>query len=256
MTYGLWLSAAGMQANQYRQNTLANNLANVGTVGFKGDLTVLRERAVESLSGGADGLKFRNLLLDNLSGGTFVAPTYHDFTTGALTPTGNPLDVAVHGDGFLAVRDGDAVRYTRDGRFTTNSRNELVLVAGGGRARVLDQAGAPITLLPNGEPPRVAADGTVRQGDAVAGTIGLHEFSDRNTLRKVGANLFEATAGGAQPARNSTLLAGTVERSTVDPIASLTGLIDASRAFQLNANMISMQDTTMGQAVSRVGRMG
>ena len=81
MTYGLWLSAAGLQANQYRHNVLANNLANVDTVGFKKDLAVMRERLVESRAG-ADGLQYRNPLLDDLSGGTFVTPTYHSSRKG------------------------------------------------------------------------------------------------------------------------------------------------------------------------------
>ena len=256
MTYGLWLSAAGMQANQYRQDVLANNIANVNTTGFKKDVTVLRERAVESTSGAA-GLKFNNALLDAMSGGTFVAPTYHSFAEGPLTQTGNPLDVAIHGDGFFAVQDEGEVKYTRDGRFTTNVNNELVMVAGEGEARVLDDANSPIVLLPaTAGTPKIAADGTIRQGDAVVGKIGMFEFADRNTLRKEGANLFKATDGTGQPAENSTLLARTIEESTVNPVDGLTTLIEVARAFQLNATMVQLQDSTVGQAISQVGRIG
>ncbi len=220
MTYGLWLSAAGMQVNQYRQNILANNLANANTVGFKKDLAVLHERLVESRTA-ADGARFRNGLLDPQAGGMFVAPTYHSFADGPLTPTSNPLDVALRGEGFFTVGVGKEVRYTRDGRFTVNGNNELVMVANKGRAKVLDESGAPLALLPPrfAGRPTIGADGTVRQGDTVVGRIGLAEFADRNTLRKVGANLFQATGGRPQPADNTSVMPGMVERSNADPVA-------------------------------------
>jgi len=254
MTYGLWLSAAGMQVNQYRQNILANNLANTNTVGFKKDLAVLSERMVESLSG-PDAGRFGHGLLDGLPGGTFVRPTYHSFAEGARNVTGNPLDVAIDGDGFFAVRVGDQTRYTRDGRFTVNADHELVMVAGDGRAKVLDELGQPIVLLP-GPAPQIASDGTVQQGNVEVGKIGVVEVADRNTLRKVGAGLFQATGGRPLPVAQATVLPGTVEQSNADPIEGLTSLIEVARAYQLNAQMISLQDQTIGQAVSRVGRVG
>ena len=256
MTYGLWLSAAGMQVNEYRQDVLANNLANADTVGFKHDLTVFRERAVESRDGGG-GSKFGHGLLDNLSGGTQASPTYHSFAQGPLSKTDRPLDAAVNGDGFFTVRVDNDVRYTRDGRFTVNADNELVMVAGNGRAKVLDEAGAPVVLLP---PPAgkavIGGDGTIRQGRAVVGKLGLAEFDDRNTLRKIGGNLFQPTSQAARPAEGSNVLAGFIEQSTVNPVSGLASMIEVSRAYQLNANMISLQDGTIGQAISRVGRIG
>jgi len=243
-----------MQANQYRQDILANNLANVDTVGFKRDLAVMRARQVESRSG--SNARFGHGLLDNLSGGTFVSPTYHSFEQGPRIPTGNPLDVAVEGMGFLSVEVDNHVYYTRDGRFTVNQNNELVMVANQGRAKVLDQAGAPIVLLPGtaGEP-QIASDGTIRQGQAVVGRVGLYEFEDLQALRKVGSNLFEDRQGGANPAVASSVTPETVEGSGVDPVSGLASMIEVSRAYQLNAQMISLQDDTLGQLISRVGRI-
>ena len=254
MSYGLWLSAAGLQANQYRQNIMANNMANVDTVGFKKDLAVIRERLVESRSG--QGAMFRNGLLDRLSGGTFVAPTYHSFAEGPLIQTGNALDVAIKGDGFFPVRIGGEVKYTRDGRFTINDKNELVMVANNGRAKVLGEGGAPIVLMPNARRTEIGADGTVRQDGVAVDKIGVVEFADRNTLRKVGGNLFLATGAPGRPAQSSSLVNGAVEGSTVNPVAGLAEMIEVTRAYQLNAQMISLQDMTIGQAVSRVGRIG
>ncbi len=255
MTYGLWLSAAGMQANQYRQEVMTNNMANVTTVGFKKDLAVMRERLVEGKT--AMGGRFGNDLLDNMSGGSFVTPTYHSFEAGPMRRTGNPLDAAVKGDAFFGVQVGNDVKYTRDGRFAINQNNELIMVANEGRAKVLDESGAPIALLPGkfGDPV-VGANGVIRQGRQTVGKIGLFEFEDRNALRKTGGNLFSLTKGVAKPATSSSLMTEMVEGSTVDPVGGLATMIEVSRAYQLNAQMISLQDSTIGQSVSRLGRIG
>ena len=150
MTYGLWLSAGGLQVNQYRQEIVTNNLANVETVGFKRDLAVIHERLVESQRS-PDGPRYTHGLLDALSGGNWVRPTYTSFEQGDLVRTGGDLDAAINGDGFFTVREGNNLRYTRDGRFTLNRAGELVMVAGEGRVKVVDQSGRPIALDPDGK---------------------------------------------------------------------------------------------------------
>lgn len=255
MTYGLWLSAGGLQVNEYRQAIGANNLANADTVGFKHDLALIRQRRVESqMSPG--GMSLGRSIFDNLSGGTWVQPTLHSFRQGDLVPSSNPLDLAIQGDGFFTVSDGQTVHYTRDGRFTTNRAGELVMVTGSGRQRVTDQKGSPITLTPGLGKPTVSRDGTVRQGDTVVGQIRIVEFADRQNLRKVGANLFTVT-GGAEPidARESRVYSGFTERSTVNPMEALASTVEISRAYQLNATLISLQDQTLGLAVNTVGRV-
>ena len=124
---------------------------------------------------------------------------------------------------------------------------------------MLDETGLPIQLLPDqaGRPAQIDGNGTVYQGDTVVAKLGLVEFTDRTELTKIGQNLF-AAGPNAQglPATDSTVLPGHLEGSTVDPVTALVDLIEASRAYQLNANLISLQDSTIGQAVSRVGRIG
>lgn len=255
MTYGLWLSAGGLQVNEYRQAIGANNLANADTVGFKHDLALIRQRRVESQAS-ADGMRFGHSVFDNLSGGNWVQPTAHSFRQGDLVPSSNPLDLAIEGKGFFAVSDGQTVHYTRDGRFTTNRAGELVMVAGGGRQRVTGQSGSPIRLTPGLGKLTVSSDGTIKQGDTVIGQIRVVEFADRQNLRKVGANLFAAT-GGAEPLKpsESRVHSGFTERSTVNPMEALASTVEVSRAYQLNATLISLQDQTLGLAVNTVGRV-
>lgn len=253
MTYGLWLSTAGLQVNEYRQSVLANNLANADTVGFKHDLAVMQERPVASAGGDP---RFAHRVLDGMTGGTWVRPTVHTFERGEFEQTGNPLDVAIDGDGFLSVSDGSETRFTRDGRMTVNPGGELVLTAGEGRWRVLDDVGQPMVVDPTaGGTVEVSDDGTIRQGGAAIGTLGVVAFADRSQLSKVGGNLYR-NAGPQPAATDARVRSGHVERSTVNPVAGLAKMIEASRAYELNARMISMQDQTIGMAVTTVGRIG
>lgn len=252
-SYGFWLSAAGMKVNDLRQTLHANNLANAQTTGFKEDLALILARPVESAES-ADAMRYGHPVLDGLAGGLEVRPTYHNFATGAVEHTGRPLDVAIEGDGFLAVTDGTVTRYTRDGEMSQNLAGKLVLSAGGGRWRVLDDAGAAIALNPAGGPVRIAGDGTIRQRNEVIARLGTYDAKDRQALRKVGENLFDAGDATMEPVAGH-FRAESREESNYDPLKGLASLIEASRAYQLNATMIQLQDQVTGQAVTTVGRI-
>jgi flagellar basal-body rod protein FlgF len=251
-SYGIWLSAAGMKVSDHRQTVLANNLANAHTPGFKHDLAVVMQRRIESESI-ADGFQYAHPVLDGLAGGVNVRPTHHTFAQGPIERTDNPLDVAIKGDGFFAVSDGSVTRYTRDGRFSVNTPGELVLAAGEGRWKVLDDAEGPIVLDPAGGKVRVSGNGTIRQGQTAVATLGIMTTDDKQSLRKVGANLFEAK-GEMVPAE-ANLVTESLEGSTFDVMQGLAELIEATRAFQLNAKMVQLQDQVTGQAVTTVGRV-
>jgi len=130
MVYGTYLSATGLKTNQYRQEILANNLANVDTVGFKQDLAVIRERPIERREDAVDPSLSQDVL-DPMTGGSLVAPTYTTFEQGMIQKTGNPLDVALRDDGFFTVEAQGQEHYTRDGRFTINAEGELVPLSPG-----------------------------------------------------------------------------------------------------------------------------
>jgi len=254
MTYGLWLSAGGLQINEYRQALLANNLANAGTTGFKHDLAVIHERAVASRDAPGER-QFSNPVLDSLTGGPWVRPTVHTFEKGDFERTDNPLDVAIDGPGFLTVNNGADTRFTRDGRLTLNRNGELVMAAGQGRWRVLDDGGSPILLNPTGGDIEISEDGTVRQGDERVGRLGVVDFADSSQVSKIGTNLY-VNHGGAPASSASAIRSRYLELSTVNPVNGLAQMIEASRAYQINANLISLQDQTIGLAVSTVGRIG
>jgi len=255
MTYGLWLSAGGMQVNEYRQAITANNLANVDTVGFKRNLAVIHERRNASASNPAEA-PFSNALLAPFSGGNWVRPTYTSFTQGGLEETGRALDLALEGDGFFAIGSGEDVRYTRDGRFVLDAEGMLRASVGDGRFHVLDSAGRPIRLDRALGEPVVGRNGAVTQNGEQVAQLKLVDFTDRNALRKAGTGMFE-NVGGDEPLRAAPQIhGGYVERSNMDAVSGMVDMIEVSRAYQLNAQMISLQDMTLGEAVSRVGRIG
>ena len=143
MNYGLYLSASGVMANSYRQDVIANNLANSETVGFKRDLALFQERRTAFQERGGSG--WSDPLLEHIGGGILATPTVVDTHQGDLEPTANPLDVAIQGNGYFAVSDGQEKHLTRDGRFMMNSAGELILSTEQGN-HILDEKGKPIKL--------------------------------------------------------------------------------------------------------------
>ena len=254
MVYGIYQSAGGLLVNQYRMEVLANNLANAETPGFKQDLTVVRERRPESAARMA-GLEASDPRLRGMTGGSLVAPTVTSFEQGPIDKTGQPLDVALTGEGFFRiVGPGGGERYTRDGRFAVNEAGELVTVAGNNK--VLDDAGAPIAIPAEARGRlRIDAGGQVMSGDAVLGRLGIVNFDDKSLLAKTGSNLIESLGAKATPMTDASLEAGAVEKSTVDPTHAMVSLIEVNRAYQMNATLIGLADSTLSRAVNDIARL-
>ena len=252
-SYGLWLSAAGMKVSDHRQTVLANNIANSSTTGFKHDLAVVMQRRVESRAS-ADGASAAHPVLDGMSGGVNVLPTQFSRQQGPIEATGRSLDVAVRGDGFFEVGDGESKRYTRNGEFAVNSAGEVILATESGQWRVHDDGGVPILVDPAGDAVRVSEGGMVRQGTTEVGRVGLFNGEEPDGLRKSGENLFESTTGRMVPATGA-IVSASREGSTFDAVEGLASMIEVSRAYQMNATMLQLQDQLTGQAVTTLGRM-
>jgi flagellar basal-body rod protein FlgF len=264
VNYGLYLSASGVLTNMYRQDVLANNLANSQTVGFKRDVATFRQRLAEAQQGAANGA-YRNPLLDQIGGGAWAGPQAIDFQPGALQNTGNPLDAALTDtNAFFVVGVKDPAsgqvqdRLTRDGRFTKSADGRLVTVAGGNA--VLDVNGQPISLT-NGGPASINSHGEVNQNGQTVGHIQVASVKDLSALTKAGSNLFQLPAavsgGGAlQTVTDPKLATGQVEGSGVDPIRELVDLMTTAKNLTYNANMIHYQDLMMDRAVNTLGHVG
>ncbi len=257
MNYGLYLSASGVLTNMHRQDVIANNLANASTIGFKRDLDAFSQRRPESQEnpGPAD---LAHDLLDRLGGGMFVAPTQTDFRDGALRQTDNPLDLAIAGEGFFAVRTSENgqthTRLTRDGRFSLAADGSLITTTG--RHAVLGVDGEPVQVNPN-QPLTIDDAGLIRQNGEAVGQLRLAAVNDPGALKHMGGGLYQATdaALAEAPQAVSRVMQGWLEASNVDPIREMVQMIRASRAIDNNATMLRYHDTVMEQAAGVLGRV-
>ncbi len=244
MIYGLYHSAAGMLASQYRQDVISNNLANVDTTAYKRDIASFSERLIEAQRRmGAT----RHDVFDHQTGGVWSAPTHTDWQAGPADVTGNPLDAAIAGPGFFAVQTPDGVRYTRDGAFTIAPGGELVMATGGWP--VLDEAGMPVRVGTDARSVRLGADGRVVVDEQAVARL---QVANVEKARKVGGNL--VAADGEVTRTEAHLRVGAIESSNVEAMAEMAAMIEAARAYQLNAQMVTLQDGTLGRLINEVGR--
>lgn len=246
MINGLYQSAAGMLVNEYRQGVLANNIANSETPGFKREIPSLSERLNASQAGLRTGPADERL--NDLSGGVWLGRTQTDFSDGVTTHTGNPLDVALQGHGFLMVGKNGQRQLTRDGRMLMNTSGQLL--AGADGAAMLDMNGMPIRLDPQHGPAKIDEYGWISQAGQPVAQLGRADVANYNSLRKAGAGRFLAPAETA--AAQTLVRSGHIEGSSVQPVKELASMIEASRAYQLNAQMVSLQDETAGRLINAV----
>jgi flagellar basal-body rod protein FlgF len=253
MIYGLYLSAAGVITNSYRQDVIANNIANAETVGFKKDLAMFQERPTQAQETGATAST--NSMLDMIGGGIFASPTQVDMSQGEMEPSSSNLDVAIEGNGFFAVKDKSQTRLTRDGRLMIDRSGQLIIANGTGQP-VLDQKGNPIVLNPaiSSQDTTIDRFGNVTQAGKFVDRIGLFDVSDRSKLTKVGGDLISPGKADLIPG-TGVLHGNSTERANVEPATELTELMDAQRQLEANANMIRYQDSTLSHAVNEVGKI-
>jgi flagellar basal-body rod protein FlgG len=230
MLEGLYSAAAGMQAQQQRIDSVANDLANVNTNGYKHTRVAFR-----------DLLYVGDASCNVRSGAGAAATTIgRGFTQGALRETGNPLDVAIEGEGFLRVRRADGTEaLTRDGSLRIDPRGRLTTQRG--------ELVQPALTVPAGTKESdvaIGSDGTVSANNRAIGRIQLVNVRSPEALLSAGDNLYTTTAGsGAATATNGARLTqGTLEASNVDVGDSMTEMIDAQRSFQLASRAVQMQD--------------
>lgn len=242
MDNALMLGLQTQRVLQRRMDIAANNLANVATTGFKADGIWLEEA-------------------DNTDAHAEDAPTNIRFVRdmgvvrnmqqGPIALTGNPLDVAIEGEGFFMVQGPNGqTHYTRDGAFQLAGDGRLVTSDG---FAVLSGGGAPIVLDPQGETPSIGRDGVIRVAGVEAGRIGMASFAAPGALSKVGDNLWDAQ--GQQPGEfEGVVIQGSLEGSNVRPVVELTRLIEISRAYQSAAKIVSNTDELRQRAIQQLGR--
>jgi flagellar basal-body rod protein FlgF len=238
MQSGIYVGLSGQVALQRQLDTIANNVANVSTAGFRGGQ-----------------VKF-----DSLRSGATAEPTSYassraafiNRNAGEVVQTGNMLDVAVHGEAWLAIDTPAGRVYTRDGRLQMRDTGALETLAGN---PVIDAGGAPILLDPTLGRAEIAADGMISQGGRQTAALGLFSIAD-------GAKLDRYENSGvipdipASPVIDFTragVLQGYVEGANVNPIAETTHLITVQRTFDALTTALNETEASLQEAIRTLG---
>jgi flagellar basal-body rod protein FlgG len=251
MIRSLWIAKTGLDAQQTQLDVISNNLANVGTAGFKRSRAVFEDLLYQTLRQPGAQSSQQTQLPTGLQLGTGVRPVASErvFTQGNLQKTDNVLDIAVNGQGFFQVTLPDGtLAYTRDGSFHTDSQGQLVSSSG----YPLSPA---ITIPSNAQTITVARDGTVtitQPGQAAptqVGTIQLANFINAAGLEGRGENLYVETAASGTPTANTpgtnglgVLNQGYVETSNVNVVEELVNMIQTQRAYEINSKAVQTSD--------------
>jgi flagellar basal-body rod protein FlgF len=234
MQSNIYVALSAQLSLQRRLDTLANNVANVNTVGFRGD-----EMSFEELVSPSD----KNPV-------SFVSKGENHISTktGEITQTGNPLDVAIRGDAWLAIQTPSGVAYTRDGRLQMNKEGVLTTLEG---YPVLDAGGTPVQLNPDDPPPTINKAGTIEQAGNNLGALGLYKMPQGAKLTRAEG---VAVTSDVQPVAELDFLhngvqQGYIEKSNVNPLLEMTHLITIQRNFEAVSTMISDTESSLNDSL-------
>ena len=254
MLLSLYSAATGMDAQQVNLDTISNNIANVNTTGFKRSKVEFQDLLYQDrkAAGGQTATGGTVPTGVSLGNGTRVVSTSKLFTQGQLTQTGEDMDIAINGNGFLQVTaDDGTTQYTRDGSLKRSSTGTIVTSDG----KELTGMG---TIPTNAVSVSIANNGqityTLNDGSTQAGTqIQLARFSNPGGLKALGGNLFqksdasgEAEVGIPGDSGFGTIQQGYLEMSNVNVVQEMVNMIVAQRAYEINSKSIQSSDSMLG----------
>jgi flagellar basal-body rod protein FlgF len=242
----LLVSVSQQVAAYDSMDTIANNLANISTPGFKRDSTIFEEY-VQQAKPAEDETGQQKI--------SFVwnAGTARDLSSGRIEQTNAPLDLAINGKGYFVVQTANGPRYTRDGHFTIDSAGKLVTEDGD----PVQGTGGSITITPQDGDIFVSRDGTITGGGttpsspSTLGKLQLVQFDNETQLSKEGATLYSTTQA-TQPAPSATIRQGAIESSNVEPVVEMSHMIEVMRAYQAVSNIMQSRDDLKRQAIDKL----
>ena len=252
----LGIAATGMSAQSLNVEVIANNIANINTTGYKRaraeftDLLYQTERTAGVSNRGRDATVPEGA---HVGLGVRVAAIRNLNLQGALSNTGNKLDLALQGRGWFQIQGGDGQTvYTRDGAFNTNANGQVVTADG---YQVIPALQVPnnTTAVTVSESGLVTATVAGQTQPQQIGQLTVANFANEVGLEPLGNNLFRETPASGQPTTGvpgdpgfGTVRQGYLESSNVDPVKEITDLIQAQRAYEMNSKVIQASDDMLG----------
>ena len=261
MSSALWIAKTGLEAQQTRMATISNNLANASTTGFKRDRAVFADLIYQNIvqvgSSSSEDTEMPSGL--NIGTGVRTVATEKLFSQGSIVQTGNPLDIAIQGRGFIQVLLPDgATSYTRDGSLQKDSSGQLVTSMG-------YPIEPGITIPDDALNVSISSDGVVSvvsQGQSTPTEIGslqLADFVNPTGLQAIGNNLFLESGASGSPQTGvpgltglGTLIQSSVEGSNVNTVEELVNMIETQRAYEMNSKAISTADQMLQYATNNM----
>jgi flagellar basal-body rod protein FlgF len=233
-----------LSAQLRSQNLAAHNLANADTPGYRATRPVFAEHpALQRDTRRIPGSREVDYTWDRAS--------WRDETAGPITRTGNPLDVAISGEGYFAVDTPRGERFTRAGRFTIAPDGRLVDQGGN---PVMNEAGNPIAISPGDTRIEIQGDGSIRSENGDIGRLRVVRFGNNQNLRSEGDRLFDAAGQQAEPIDRPAVVQGAVEGSNVQSVIELTRMMAELREFQIASQFADREGERIQTTVERILR--
>jgi flagellar basal-body rod protein FlgG len=257
---GIYIAASGSLKQEKMMEALANNLANVNTSGFKKDLLAFEAISSDfnkTAQTGPKPISFSKGFGKDKNLYPALATLKTDFSPGQVVKTGNPLDIAIEGQGFLEVQTNEGPRYIRSGSFRFNQKRELTTPDGD---LVMGQTG-PIMIAPASQDFSIDKDGQIivsnGSGATPVGNLKIVDFPDYGVLEKSGVNYFKETGqkSTAKPAENFEVLQGGLESSNVNVAMEMVRMIEVTRGYESYQKVIQSIDNLNNKAVNEVSRI-
>lgn len=257
MQNSMYSALFGALSNEHRMNSIANNLANVNTTGYKRDLLAFRDTflmyAHDQIMEPQAHLKSEKLFPEPVQlSRTRIAYSKTDFEQGSLKVTGAPFDLAIAGDGFFKVRTPEGDYYSRNGHFLMTQEGMLVTAQG---FPVLGEADT-ITLPPGVKTFTIAESGEIYADGTLQGRVGLFDVDNRLNLEKLGGNMYRARPGVevAEIEAEGYVTQGFLEVSNVNPVYEMVNMIEAQRQYEAYAKVMQTTEAIDKETISKVGR--
>ncbi|MBN2221289.1 MAG: flagellar hook-basal body protein [Vallitaleaceae bacterium] len=264
MMRSLWTAASGMKTQQMTVDTIANNLANVNTVGFKKERLEFRSLLYETLREAGSVEQGGEPVNLQVGHGVRASGSVKIFTQGNLERTEAPLDFAIEGNGFFAVQDSNGnLRYTKDGTFKLAIYDDQLMLTTMDGHSVLSNEGEPIFFEGNivtdrlivnesGNFSYMTADETIDLGVGMQ----LSQFRNPAGLKSMGDGYYETTVASGEALleseeedlEKSSLIQGAVEASNVMAVEEMVKMIIAQRAYELSSKAIQTSDDMLSLA--------
>ena len=232
-----YVNVSHQVALRRQMDIIANNIANLNTTGYRGERALFEEFLVPT-SENQEVSFVQDIGL------------IRDLAEGEMQPTGNPLDLAIGGQGFFVVESEGGPLYTRNGNFTTNDVGQLVTNEG---LLILDEDNQPIQLdLADGEL-TISGDGTITSDLGPIARLQVVKFENPQSLQKLGSTLYSANEQPT-PVEDVKVVQGMLEKSNVQAVLEITRMIDVMRSYQSTQRMVDTGHELQRRAIDKLGR--